>query len=84
MFFTLRPIYISDHNSVSVLRRMRNVSHTCCRGNKKHTFWSITFFENRAVYEIMWKNMVQPGRPQMTIWRKRIACWIPKVTNTHS
>jgi hypothetical protein len=23
--------------------------------------------ENRAVYEIMWKNMVQPDRPQMTI-----------------
>jgi len=21
----------------------------------------------RAVYEIMWKNMVQPGRPQMII-----------------
>ena len=23
------------------------------------------FFENRAVYEIMWKNIAQPGRPQM-------------------
>jgi len=23
--------------------------------------------ENRAVYEIMWENMVQPDRPQMTI-----------------
>jgi len=22
------------------------------------------FFENRAVYEITWKNMVQPDRPQ--------------------
>ena len=21
---------------------------------------------------------------QMTIWRMRIACWIPKATNTHS
>jgi hypothetical protein len=28
------------------------------------------------------KNIVQPGRPQMTIWRMRIACWIPKATNT--
>jgi hypothetical protein len=34
--------------------------------------------ENRAVYETMWKNIVEPGRPQMTIWRMRIACWIPK------
>jgi hypothetical protein len=48
--------------------------------------WSITFFffENRAVYEIMWKNMVQPGRTYMTIWRMRIACRIPKAKNTYS
>jgi len=32
----------------------------------------------------MWKNIVDPDRPQMTIWRKRIACWIPKATDTHS
>jgi len=30
----------------------------------------------------MWKNIVQPGRPQMTIWR--IARWIRKATNTLS
>jgi len=23
--------------------------------------------ENHAVYEIMWKNMVDPDRPQMTV-----------------
>jgi hypothetical protein len=28
--------------------------------------------------------MVEQGRPHMTIWRKRIACWIPKPTNTQS
>ena len=32
--------------------------------------------ENRAVYEIMWKNTVEPDRPQMTIWRRRTACWV--------
>jgi hypothetical protein len=32
----------------------------------------------------VWKNIVQPGRRQMTIWRMRIVCWIPKATNTHS
>jgi len=47
--------------------------------------FSNTFlFENRAVYEIMWKYIVERGRPQMAIWRMRIACWIPKATNTHS
>ena len=32
----------------------------------------------------MWKNIVDAGRPQMTVWHMRIAFWIPKVTNTHS
>jgi len=42
------------------------------------------FFENRAVYETMWKNTVEPGRPQMALCRMHIACWIPKATKTHS
>ena len=32
----------------------------------------------------MWKNIVEWGMSQMTIWRIRIACWIPKATNTHT
>jgi len=37
---------------------------------KTHILYCATFFENRAVYEIVWKGTVQPGRPQMTtIWR---------------
>jgi hypothetical protein len=32
-------------------------------------------------YEIMWKNIVQPGRLQMIIWPMLIARWIPKATN---
>jgi len=28
--------------------------------------------------------MVQRDRPRMTMWRMRIACWIPKATDTHS
>ena len=32
----------------------------------------------------MWKNIVERGRPQMTIWRLRIAYWTPKAaTDTH-
>ena len=52
---------------------------------KTHILCSVTFFlENRAVYEIMWENTVERGRPQMAIWRMRSACWVPKATNTHS
>ena len=53
---------------------------------KTQILCSVTFFsfEIRAVYEIMWKIIVQRDRPQMAIWRMRVACWIPKATNTHS
>jgi hypothetical protein len=32
----------------------------------------------------MWKNIVERGRPQITIWRMRFACWITKATHTHT
>jgi len=35
-------------------------------------------------FEIMWENTVKPDRPHTTIWRMRVACWIPKPTNPHS
>jgi len=50
----------------------------------KHILYSISFFENLTFYEIMWKDILEPSRPQMTIWRMRIAYWIPRATNTHS
>jgi hypothetical protein len=44
---------------------------------------SKTFLKNHTVYGIMWKNTVEPDRPQMTTWRMHIACWIHKATNMH-
>ena len=32
----------------------------------------------------MWKNIAEPGRPQMTILCMRFACWVTKATDTHS
>ena len=51
---------------------------------KIHILCSIFFLKNRAVCEIMWRNIVEPDRLQMTTLRMRIACWILKATNTHS
>ena len=51
--------------------------------NRIHILCSITFF-NRTIYEITWKNKAEPDRAQMTIWHMHIACWVPKVANTHS
>jgi hypothetical protein len=30
----------------------------------------------------MWKNILELDRPQITVWSMRIACRIPKDTNT--
>ena len=50
-----------------------------------HILCSIIFFpENHVANEIMWKNVVERGRPQTRVWRMRIACWISKVTNTYA
>jgi len=38
---------------------------------------NICFFEKRAFYDLMCKNIAEPGRPQITIWCVRMACWIP-------
>ena len=32
----------------------------------------------------MWKYIVEPERPQLTIWPMRISRWVPKATNTQS
>jgi len=64
---------------------MRNASDKFVKEIKTHfVFSNFFFFENRAVYEITWKNKVERGRPQLTVRCMRIACWIPKATNTHS
>ena len=48
------------------------------------TFFFFFSPENRAVYEITRKNVVEPDRSRMTVWRMRIGYGIPKATNTHS
>ena len=63
---------------------MRNVSDKSCTYIQSTHFMFNKFSRNRAVYEIMWENMVQPYRPEMTVGRMRISCRIPNATNTHS
>jgi hypothetical protein len=71
--------------SRSVLLGMRNFQTKFAEKIKTHILCSIKFIlENRAFYEIMWKEAVERGRPQMTVLRMRIACRIPKATDIHS
>jgi hypothetical protein len=57
-----------------------------CRENQNTFLCSITFLfsKNRAVYEKMWKHLVEPDRPKMAIRRMSIACWIPGAIDTPS
>jgi hypothetical protein len=70
--------------SRSVIPTVINVADKSCRENQNTRLYSIAFVENRAVYEIMWKNTEQLDRSQMTVWRMRISRWIPKATNKQS
>jgi len=63
---------------------MRNVSDKSCKEIQNTHFVFSNLFLNRAVYEIMWKNIAERGRYQTTIWRMCIASCNPKTTNTHS
>ena len=63
---------------------MRNVPDKSFRENQNTYFVFTSFFENRVFYEKMWKTCVEPDRPQMAIWRFRVAYWITKAKNTHT
>jgi len=64
---------------------MRNVSENICSENQNTHFVFDNFsFENRGHNEIVRRNVVDSGRPQMKIWSMGIACWIPTITNIHS
>jgi len=61
--------------------RIRNYSDKCCRRNQ-NTYSCLFFFFSKIVL-VIWKNIVETGRPQMTIWRMRIPFCIFKATDTH-
>jgi hypothetical protein len=53
--------------SRSVLLILRTVSDKNCRENQNIFRVPELLLKNHAFYEIMWENIVQPDRPQMTV-----------------
>jgi len=51
---------------------------------KTHTLGSITVFRKSGRLRDNVEKYCTAGRPQMTMWRMRFACSIPRATNTHS
>ena len=71
--------------SRSVLLRMRNVSDKSCTENQNtHFMFGNCFSKIVPFMRKCGKNIVKPDTSQMTIWRMRISCLIPKATNTHT
>jgi hypothetical protein len=83
-YFTWSPIFIFHCISLTSSYNEKCFRKKLVEKIETHFVFNNIFLENRAVSEIMWKNNTESGRPQTTIWRPRIACPIPKATNTHS
>jgi hypothetical protein len=72
--------------SRSILLRMRNVSDKICRKNQNTYFTLIAFFENRVIYNAMWKKKyctAGHATAYHIIWRIRPACLITQAPKTH-
>jgi len=81
VYFKWRPLEFFII-SLTVFLRLRIISDI--KEIKTHILCSITFLKSHAIYEIMWKNIVEWSRPQMTIQSMHREFWIPKDTDTHS
>jgi hypothetical protein len=71
-----------------ILLGMTNISEKRC-GENQNTHFIFNnlffFFDNRVVYEIMWKEVLRAGQDTDDIIRRmRFACWISEATNTRS
>jgi hypothetical protein len=63
---------------------MRNITGTICRENQNTHFMFSNFFPKIvSLWEIMWKNIVEPDRPQMTVLHMRFAYQITTAADTH-
>jgi len=71
------------HTSLNCAKK-ENFSDEFVEKTRRHILCSKTFFFNCVVYDIVWTNIVQSDRPQMTIWRMYAAYWIPKASNAQS
>jgi hypothetical protein len=77
-------VYILDHVSLSSPYKEKYFEKIC-KENQNIYFTLYNFFFRKSCR--LWdnvKNIFDSGRSQMTIWLIRIACLIPKATNTQS
>jgi hypothetical protein len=83
-YFTWRPIYIFDHILFSSSYNGKYFRQKLQKKSKSISCSLTFFFENRAVYEIMWKNNVQLAGQRWQYGACTLHAGIHKSTNTHS
>jgi len=69
-----------------VLLRMNNVSDESCKESQHTHFVFNTLFPPKILPFMRYcgKNILEPDRLQMPVWRMHVTCWMRKATNTHS
>jgi hypothetical protein len=75
--FRRTPIHIFYH-SVFISSWNKKCFRKCYRENQTHILCSFFFRKSCRLWENV-KYNAERGRPQMTIWRMPIACWIRKL-----
>jgi len=65
-YFTWRPIYSCDYISLISSYNWK-FSDKNCRENQNTFYIPCSSFEKCVIYEMMWKYIVEVGRPQVTI-----------------
>ena len=58
----MRPMYIYDNISLNSSYNEKCFRQKLYRKSKPTLYIQLHFSENRTVHEIMWKNIVEPGR----------------------
>jgi hypothetical protein len=82
--FTWRPIHIPLSYLAQFFFEWEMLQTKLYRQSNQIFYSQYIFWQSCPSRDNVEKNIVQPGRPLLTIWRVRIACWIPKATNTYS
>jgi len=81
-YFTWRSIHIFDHISFISSQNEKYFGQICRENQNTHIFqWHFLFRKLCRLWDNVKKNNVNRDRQQMTIWRMRIAYWIPKAAN---
>jgi hypothetical protein len=61
---------------------MRDIPDKCTENQNKHFIFKSFLSKNHVVSDIMWENVVEPDRPQMTTWHMHFAYWIKGYRHT--